>query len=250
MSLKRSTLIPPLEEADPEAAKRTQADRLILHRFDKVLGIPPDTYRASIPDVPGPPSGDHRRRFPIPVLIDPRLTFADTLRIARIRWTLRGPASDELLGKREALDYASDPYWIWVGVYQQTVKKALQSPIPGGRWLTATEGVFLLLHHRNWASYSSSGISFPGSAYSVESGDRVVPAVHESAGDLLKDVFDFGFASQVLRKDAPGVGLRVEAEPIDAALTGASNPAGCAWPPDFDWNSITEPVAGFWQSVW
>ena len=179
------------------------------------------SYGESVPPLPPRPPGRHGERFSLPVLIEPRLTLKVCLQKSRIAEFLSKSGGDRLLEARDAAPFAAGPYWIWCNTgapYRgKSVAEVRDLLPPGERWLTATECVFLAIHHRDLLH------------------DQPVFC----AGSLFSREAEFDTA---ILLEPSAIGLTVDWTNVTNAHPRYGC-ASCAWPPDFAWDTVPAPGA-------
>ena len=203
-----------------EDVRATQIDKLVHQGFPNAIGCTEAEYRQSVPQLPPPPPGKHGKKFPLPVLVEPRLTLEQCVEKTGIGDFLTNFGGECLLEKKEVEQFSRGPYWVWCNCGTPYLGKSvaqMKDRLPAGeRWLTATECVFLAAHHPD--RLSNQSLFCPASLFTRDTELDTVVILEPSI-----------------------VGLT-----IDSASVNNSHPrygcASCAWPPNFQWAGIPEPV--------
>ena len=210
-----------LPQPQAEQVRRVQSDLLVRLGFPAALGVSEAEYREAVPPLPPRPPGTHAERFPLPVLVEPRLTLRECLQRSRVAEFLSKTGGDSLLEASEAAPFGAGPYWIWCnsgGPYQGKSVAEVKDRLPAGeRWLTATECIFLAVQQR----------------------DRLRNQPLFCAGSLFARAGEPQTAV-VLEPSAVGV-------TIDWTSVTNAHPhygcVSCVWPPDFAWDGVPEGAA-------
>lgn len=158
------------QESDPSETLRKheydlirtqQIQTLVTAGIPDLVGESATDYPSSIPPLPPPPP--HGDRYPFPVLCDPRITVGQAADEVLCKITVEGDkvsfesylhqmrSAQEFLSKKECLKYSQSPYWVWCNCGDpnrgESSESFTRSAMNGERGLTATEAVFLTLHH-------------------------------------------------------------------------------------------------------
>jgi hypothetical protein len=228
------------EERRFEQIKRSQTDQLIRLGIPRLLGISETDYRECVPDVPPQPPGKHGKRFPTPVLVDPRLTLGQCARIGGIAERLSGTPGAFLLQVHECVGFSAQPYWIWCGVVQKGLAGAMKMTHVGSRWISATEGVYYIFAIRLDLIEMQNDFTCPGTQYTDEAGSERGCFLEKDLKSTVLTGLGLGMLlGRQQQEENPGSLFQLNPTPIRSTLVEwPSQSVYCAWPPQFDWSGV------------
>lgn len=156
---KERAILSPEERA--KRAWKDQADRLVLLGYPKALGMTEEAYRKSLP--PFTEQRAAEKDGAIPLLVDPRVTIPEQLRLLSVENDLADeipiPQQETTLTNTLGIATPSSPYQIWV---QDGSTYTGQPPaLPADeRFLTLKEGLALLRERPDLYQSPKNAISY------------------------------------------------------------------------------------------
>ncbi len=224
----------------PEDTRYSQIKHLLEKQVTKLLDFSENEFVSQIPPLPPAPPANHGKVLRFPVLIEPRLTLKQCLNISTIQNGLQTRPATDLLEKKECRIFSKHPYWLWCGfLTNRNQARILTTPFPGYRWVTASEGVFFLMHL--WEDIHLEQREFTCPASMFKDNQKVDQFL---TLEMTKKTFmeSLGFEINLRTNEpdqSPIAKMRLTYTKRD--LLGFENtPLFCAWPPDFDWKTAPE----------
>lgn len=238
----------PKKERNFSQIKHSQVDQLIRLGISFHFGISELAYKESIPDIPPQPPGKYAKQFPVPVLVDPRLTLGQCAQIAHMKERLSGTSGASLLKGKECNGFSDIPYWIWCGVDVKGWSGKMKKLHAGRRWINATEGTFFLyaamLTYSFYYLMNPVYFTCPGTQYIEEAGKVSCVILEKSIKNQLIDGlglgwFGIGWVAEKQYHENPASIFQLNSSSTDFFLDRLGSPVYCAWPPHFDWSRVS-----------